>query len=191
MVNEQIVNGLSVCVFCSASNRVADSYKQMAFRLGEQIAQAGHTLVYGGATGGLMTAVAEGAASAGGNITGIITERIVRMGRLSDLPDRMLTVSDFAERKQTMCDESDCFVALPGGYGTLDEVFTVISGGIIGEHHKPIYIINPDGFFDLLMQEINHMKTQGFIPEEESYRPIVVSDIEECMRKITGSLRII
>lgn len=184
MVNEQTVNGLKVCVFCSASNRVGEEYKQMAHRLGEMIARAGHKLIYGGATGGLMTAVAEGAKAAGGNITGVITEGIARMGRQSDLPDRLLTTAGLAERKQVMCDESDCFIALPGGCGTLDELFSITAAGTIGEHDKPLFLVNTNGFFDLLLQEIEHMKAECFIPEQESYRPCVVTDITACMERL-------
>ena len=176
----------NVCIFCSSSDHVADKYKEIGYRLGQMIAQAGHNLVYGGAVGGLMTTVAEGAHDAGGNVTGVVTDHIARHDRQSDVPDSIVTTANLAERKQVMTELADCFVAMPGGCGTLDEVFTITAAGIMGEHRKPLYLVNPDGFYDWLLQELAHMKSLRFIPAEESYRPHVVGSVEECMEAIAA-----
>ena len=174
----------NVCIFCSSSERIEDKYKEMGYQLGQMIAQAGHNLVYGGAIGGLMTTVAQGAHDAGGHVTGIVTDHVARHGLQSDIPDCIVTTANLAERKQTMLELADCFVAMPGGCGTLDELFTVTAAGIMGEHRKPLYLVNTDGFYDSLLKELIHMKALSFIPAEESYRPHVVSTIEECMEAV-------
>ena len=110
---------MNICVYCSSSDQVCDEFKQLATELGKWMANSGHTLVYGGATGGLMGAVAEGAAAAGGDIVGIIPECIVDKGRKSDLPTELFVVGDMAERKTMMKEYADVFVVFPGGFGAL------------------------------------------------------------------------
>lgn len=175
---------MRVCIFCSSARYIADEYRQEAYRLGEEIARRGHTLVYGGATGGLMTSVAEGAHAHGGEIVGVLADRIVRMGRQSDLPDRVVETPDFGTRKRCLREESDCFVVLPGGYGTMDEMFDIISSGVIGEHHKPLFVVNLSGFYDPLLEQIRHMKTLHAIPAEECYRPVVTDSVDECLERL-------
>ena len=110
---------MNICVYCSSSDQVCDEFKQLATELGKWMANSGHTLVYGGATGGLMGAVAEGVAAAGGDIVGIIPECIVDKGRKSDLPTELFVVGDMAERKTMMKEYADVFVVFPGGFGAL------------------------------------------------------------------------
>lgn len=160
----------NICVFCSSSNTIAENYKQAAFRLGEAIAKNGDTLVYGGATGGLMTSVAEGANAQNGKITGVITGSIIRMGRLSPLLSETIKVDSLSERKQRMRALADIFIVLPGGFGTLDEMFDVVASGTIGEHKKPLIIVNEDGFFDQLLEQIETFRKQNCMPRQESYK---------------------
>ena len=114
---------MNICVYCSSSDQVRDEFKQQATEFGNWLADKGHTLVYGGATGGLMSAVAQGASNAGGDIVGIIPDCIIEKGRKSDLPTELFIVGDMAERKSMMREYSDVFVVFPGGFGTLGEVF--------------------------------------------------------------------
>ena len=177
MVNSKIVN---ICVFCSSSNKIADEYRQMAFRLGEFIAESGNTLVYGGASGGLMTSVAEGAKSKNGEIIGVISKPIIKMGRQSDAPTTQIVVKNLLERKQKMKEISDVFVVLPGGYGTLDEMFDVIAAGTVGEHKIPLILLNYRHFFNHLIEQIEFFRKEKCIPEQESYCPIIVNSLDEC-----------
>lgn len=174
----------NICVFCSSSNHIADRYKRSAFLLGEKIAGSGNTLVYGGASGGLMTAVAEGATTKNGEIIGVIATPIVKMNRQSNLPTQLFSVKDLSERKQKMKEVADFFVVLPGGYGTLDEMFDVVASGTVGEHKKPLILVNENGFFDFFLTEINFMKSEKCIPERESYKINVVQNIEDCIELI-------
>jgi uncharacterized protein (TIGR00730 family) len=137
---------MNIAVFCSSSNSIAIHYKQSAFHLGELIAESGNTLVYGGATGGLMDAVAEGAQSKNGKIIGVIAHAILKMNRKSTLPTELIEVETMSERKEQMKSISDFFIVLPGSYGTLDEMLDIITSGIVGEHKKPL-IISESGWF--------------------------------------------
>ena len=175
---------MNIAVFCSSSNHIADKYKQAAFRLGEMIADLGHTLVYGGATGGLMDSVSEGSASKKGTIIGVIPDAVIKMDRQSNLPTRLITVETMSERKAQMKKLSDIFVILPGSYGTLDEMLDIIASGVVGEHKKPLIILNQDGFYDLFIQQIEQMRNEHFMPAVEKYKPILVADIEQCIEKI-------
>ena len=175
---------MNIAVYCSAKNSVSDEYKQLARDLGAWIAAHGHTLVYGGATGGLMTAVSESCCQSGGEVTGVIPECIIRAGRRSPWCTREIQVSNMSERKQRMRETADCFVCLPGSYGTLDEMFDVIASGTVGEHRKPMFILNYKQFYSPLIQLIGRMKQELFIPEEESYKPRFVESLDELYQLI-------
>ena len=175
---------MNIAVYCSSSNNIADGYKKSAFALGEFIAQSGNVLVYGGGTGGLMDAVAEGATSKNGKIIGVIPESILRMKRQSALPTELIRVITLNERKERMLAMSDVFVILEGGYGTLDEMLDVITAGIVGEHKKPLILVNQNGFYNHFLEQIAFMKTHACIPENENYKPIIANDIEHCIELI-------
>lgn len=175
---------MKIAVFCSSSNHIAEQYKLAAFRLGEMIADLGHTLVYGGATGGLMDSVSEGTASKKGTIIGVIPDAVIKMDRQSNLPTSLITVETMSERKAQMKKLSDVFVVLPGSYGTLDEMLDIIASGVVGEHKKPLIIVNQDGFYDLFVQQVDRMRNEHFMPAVEKYKPILVADIKQCIEKI-------
>ncbi len=178
---------MNIAVFCSSSNHIANHYKQSAFRLGELIAESGNTLVYGGATGGLMDSVAEGARSKSGLVIGVIPQAVIKMKRQSTLPTQLITVDTMSDRKAQMKTLADIFVILPGSYGTLDEMLDIIASGIVGEHQKPVVIINQDGFYNHFLKQIDFMRSELFIPTEEKYKPSIVQDINNCMELINLS----
>lgn len=177
---------MKVCVFCSSSNNIPDRYKQSAYRLGQFLAGERITLVYGGATGGLMDSVAQGATAGKGDIIGVIPEIIIKMDRLSVLPTQQIIVSTMSERKRRLKEEADVFVVLPGGYGTLDEMFDVVASGNVGEHRKPLICVNEDGFYRQLLGHISTMKSECFTPKNENYKPVFVATMEECMKQISN-----
>lgn len=155
------LNKMNICVYCSSSDQVCDEFKQQATEFGKWLAQNEHTLVYGGATGGLMSAVAEGATEVGGDIVGIIPECIVEKGRKSDLPTELFVVGDMAERKTMLKEYADLFVVFPGGFGTLDELFDTISSCMVGEHDKPTILFNPDSFWTGLLLQFDKILKAG------------------------------
>lgn len=176
---------MNICVYCSAKDIIANEYKQLGHELGKWIAENGHTLVFGGAVGGLMSVVSREVFEAGGEVLGVVPHRILASGRRSPWCTQTFEVDNMNTRKQKMKEISDCFVCLPGSYGTLDEMFDVIASGTVGEHRKPIYIINYKDFYTPLMEEVALMKEKKFIPAEEHYKPVVVSDIDELKVLIT------
>ncbi len=180
---------MNIAVFCSSSNFIDNRYKQEAFQLGEMIAESGNTLVYGGATGGLMDSVAEGAKSKNGRIIGVIPQAVIKMKRQSSLPTQLITVETMSERKAQMKELSDIFVVLPGSYGTLDEMLDIIASGVVGEHKKPLIIINQDGFYNQFLSQIDLMRSESFIPIDEKYKPLISLNIVYCMDLINSSIK--
>jgi cytokinin riboside 5'-monophosphate phosphoribohydrolase len=180
---------MNIAVFCSSSNHIADQYKEVAFHLGEFIAKSGNTLVYGGATGGLMDSVAEGAHSKNGEILGVIPQAVIKMNRQSSLPTRLITVETMSERKAQMKALADVFIVLPGSYGTLDEMLDIVASGIVGEHKKPLIIINQDGFYNQFLSQIDYMRHESFIPKEEKYKPYICQNVNHCMELINTPIK--
>ena len=156
----------------------------MGDALGRWLGEHGHTLVYGGATGGLMTRVSDAAKAAGAHVVGVIPPRIKAAGRLATNCDELIEVANMAERKQRMREAADCFICLPGSYGTLDEMMDVLASGTVGEHRKPLYVLNYRGFYDDLKHLSEYMRGLRFLPKEESYKPIYVDSLEEIYQMI-------
>ena len=176
---------MKIAVYCSAKDRIPEEYLALGDVLGKWIAEAGHTLVYGGATGGLMTRVSHAAKAVGGMVEGVIPQRIIQAKRMADNCDVLYTVANMCERKQRMKDLADCFVCLPGSYGTLDEMMDVVASGTVDEHRKPIFILNYEGFYEGLKLQAEHMRKLAFLPQEEQYAPQFVDTIEQLIDKLT------
>lgn len=173
---------MKIAVYCSAKDQIPEEYLQLGDKLGEWIGRNGHEMVYGGATGGLMSRCSQSYVahkSANQMLTGVIPDRIIRSGRQANHCDELVTVSNMSERKQQMREIADCFVCLPGSYGTLDEMMDVISSGVIGEHKKPCYVLNYEGFYNHLPALAEHMRELHFLPAQESYKPTYVNTLEE------------
>lgn len=171
---------MNIAVYCSSSNHIAERYLEAGRKLGEWIAENGHTLVFGGATGGIMTSVSEGAFSRKGHIVGIIPQAVISMNRQSKCCSDLILVDTMNERKVQMKELSDIFVVLPGSYGTLDELFDVAASAIVGEHKKQVIIVNENGFYDSLLTLIDRMLEEKFIPIEK-YKPTIVANTEGCI----------
>lgn len=175
---------MKIAVYCSAKDRIPEEYLALGDALGTWIAQAGHTLVYGGATGGLMTRVSNAVKTAGGTVEGVIPQRIILAKRMANNCDILYTVANMNERKQKMKELADCFVCLPGSYGTLDEMMDVVASGTVDEHRKPTYVLNYQNFYEGLRLQIEHMRQLAFLPQQEQYAPIFVNTIDELIKII-------
>ena len=175
---------MRIAVYCSAKDVIPAEFLELGDALGTWIGSQGHTLVYGGATGGLMSRTSNAAKAAGAHVIGVIPSRIIASGRKAGNCDYLIEVANMSERKQRMRDEADVIVCLPGSYGTLDEMMDATSAAIVGEHHKPTYVLNYKGFYEPLMQQIALMKSLQFIPEDEHYKPVFVNSLEELYEKI-------
>lgn len=153
----------TVCVFC-ASNRGSNAeYERVAAEFGALLAARGLDLVYGGANVGLMRCVAEAAMAGGSKVTGVITEFLAGRQLAQTGLAEMLTVSTMQERKATMERLSDGFVVLPGGFGTMDEMFEILSGGQLGFHKKPLVVLNINGFYNHLKAQLKFMVSEKML----------------------------
>lgn len=156
----------SVCVFCGASTGASPAYRAAAEALGQAIAQRGMTLVYGGGAVGLMGIVADAALAAGGEVVGIIPERLKSAEIGHPNLSRLEVVDGMHARKARMAELSDAFIALPGGLGTLEELFEVWTWGQLGYHGKPLGLLDVNGFYDKLTGFLDHMVSEGFVREQ-------------------------
>lgn len=178
---------MRIAVYCSAKDAIPEEYLQLGDALGRWLGENGHTLIYGGATGGLMSRTSDAAKQAGVHVIGVIPPRIKAAGRLATNCDYLIEVNNMSERKQRMRDEADVIVCLPGSYGTLDEMMDATSSAIVGEHKKPVFVLNYKGFYESLKRQIELMKSLQFIPQDEHYRPIFVDTLEELYKEIINN----
>lgn len=153
----------SVCVFCGASSGASPVYREAAIALGQAIARRGLTLVYGGGAVGLMGIVADAAMAAGGEVIGIIPVSLQRAEIAHTGLTRLEVVDGMHARKARMAELSDAFIALPGGLGTLEELFEVWTWGQLGYHSKPLGLLEINGFYEKLTGFLDHVVDQGFV----------------------------
>jgi hypothetical protein len=152
-----------LAVYCGSASPEDPRYLSLAHEVGTQLAARGIGLVYGGGKLGLMGAVAKGAKDAGGEVIGIIPEHLVKAEVANHDCDELLTVSGMHERKQRFTDLSDGFVTIPGGVGTMDELWEAMSWSQLGYHSKPVGILNAFGFYDHLLAFNAKMAEVGFV----------------------------
>ncbi len=170
-----------ICVFCASAAGASPAYLQAATELGRLVAHRGYGLLYGGATVGTMGAVADAALAAGGEVVGVIPEVI----REREIDHKGLTelhvVGTMHERKAMLAERADAFVALPGGYGTMDEFIEVVTWAQLHIHAKPCVLVNVGGFYDGLLAFLDHTVCEGFIQPENRSLVQVAADPEEAL----------
>jgi len=149
-----------------------------AHQMGMGLAQRGLGLVYGGGRVGLMGAVADGTIAGSGKVTGIIPQSLVDRELAHVGLSKLHVVTSMHARKAMMAEIADAFIAMPGGFGTLDELFEVITWAQLGFHYKPIALLNIEGYFDPLLTFIEHMATEGFIKPEHRGAVLVKNDVD-------------
>lgn len=175
-----------ICVYCGSNPGRIPDYAEAARTLGTTIARSGQGLVYGGAHVGLMGIVADAALSAGGEVIGILPEALRDRELAHTGLTRLEIVSSMHARKNRMADLSDGFVALPGGIGTLEEIFEVWTWAQLGDHSKPCGLLNVGGFYDGLYSFLDHQAAEGFIKPELLKTLIVERDPEVLLEKFAG-----
>jgi uncharacterized protein (TIGR00730 family) len=176
----------SVCVFCGSHPGDDPAYEVAARTLGETLAEAGIELVYGGGHVGLMGSVADAALAAGGQVTGIMPKALVEREIAHTGLTRLHVVGSMHERKATMSELSEAFVALPGGTGTLEEFFEVLTWAQLGEHGKPCGLLNVAGYYDPLLAVFDHMMNRGFLAEKHRAMVLVESDPTLMLERFEG-----
>ena len=154
---------MKICVFCSANEQIDPDFRTMTEELGAWAAKNGHSIVYGGVNQGLMECLAKAVKQEGGRTIGIVPMIVEKAGRLSDYVDVEIPCDNLSDRKQMMMDQSDVFIALPGGIGTIDEVFTVAASATIGYHDKSMILYNMKGFWNELIALLDDLQAKGMI----------------------------
>ncbi len=172
---------MNICVFSSSSNAIADVYFKEAKQLGKMIGENGHTLVNGGANVGLMEAVTISARNAGAKTIGIIPERLIGRSLATKNAHEVIVTEDMQHRKARMREISDAFIALPGGFGTLEEILEVMTLRQLSYHSKPIIFINANNFFKYLFKQFEVAYHEMFA--KEVYRKLyyVANNAEEAI----------
>jgi uncharacterized protein (TIGR00730 family) len=170
----------SICVFCGAKEGASPKFMDMAYYTGELIAKRGLKLIYGGGGGGLMGAVASGAMAAGGQVHGIIPTKLIERELAKRDITSMEEVPDMAVRKNKMIAQADAFISLPGGLGTLDEMFEVMTLRQLNYHNKPVGLLNQDGYYDHLIAMCEGFLRDGFVRDSE-YRYLVIEKTPESL----------
>lgn len=156
----------TVCVYCSSSNAVPRPFVDAAEELGELLARRGLTLVYGGAHVGLMGALAKAVHRHGGRVIGVIPRFMHEREIAYEAADEFIVTETMHERKNTMATRADAFVALPGGFGTLEETLEALTLRQLGRHHKPIVFLNTAGFYDPLLAQFERIYADKFAKAE-------------------------
>jgi len=165
-----------ICVFCGTNPGSRPEYGAAARRLGKILAEQGIELVYGGASVGIMGELADSVHEHGGHVTGIIPQQLVEKEAAHTGIPNLIVVASMHQRKSQMADMSDGFIALPGGIGTLEGLFEILTWAQLGIHAKPSGILNVEGYFDGLTGFLDHAVREGFLTEEHRQAIIVESD---------------
>lgn len=161
-----------LAVFCGSSTGINSTYKEHAAKFGNELANSKKTLIYGGAQVGCMGALADASLQSGGNVIGVIPEKLKSVEIAHEQLTELHVVQTMHERKAKMAELADGFVALPGGAGTLEEWFEVFTWSQLGYHKKPCGLLNVNNFFDPLMTMLDHTIEQGFM--NEAYREMIL-----------------
>lgn len=174
----------SICVFCGASPGFSPIYLETAQKVGNILAHHQIKLVYGGGKVGMMGAVADGVLAKNGQVTGIIPHFLDHREVIHPEVKDMIILENMHDRKAKMYELSDGFVALPGGFGTLDELFEIVTWGQLGLHKKPIGILNIEGFFDDLVRFIDNLVEKGFVKSNIRNLIVVANTFEDLLHKM-------
>lgn len=174
----------SLAVFCASSDGNDAEIYQTAYDIGEIIAKNDIRMVYGGSKLGLMGQVTKGVMAHNGKVTGVIpdflkTKEVVHTGL-----DKLITTQDMHERKLAMNELSDAFVALPGGFGTFEELFEIVTWAQLGLHRKPIGLLNIGGFYDDLVNMLQKMTSKGLLKQDNLDILLVSDDFEELLEEM-------
>ena len=176
----------SVCVFCGSAAGTNPAYADAARELGGALAARGLALVYGGGRVGLMGQVASAALAAGGTVVGVIPHALALKEIAQDDCTELIVVDMMHERKARMADRADAFVALPGGYGTCDELFEILTWGQLGIHQKPVAILNVNGFFTPLLAWLDHVVTEGLLKPKHRELLLVAEGVPELLATLAA-----
>ncbi len=177
----------SICVYCASANGVRPAYRDAAVEVGSTLAQRGIGLVYGGASVGLMGVVASAAIAGGGRVVGVVPE-LLREKEIANLGcTELLVVDSMHTRKAAMAERADGFLVLPGGFGTLEELFEMLTWQAIGLHTKPVCLLNVAGFYDGLLRFLDTCLLEGVLREKARASVLVATTVDEAIRRMEAA----
>lgn len=174
----------SVCVFCGSSSGSKDTYRLVAEQLGRELVGRGIRLIYGAGSVGLMGVLARTVHDRGGEVLGIIPEPLTDREASGDTFGETIIVQTMHERKALMVQEADGFIAMPGGFGTMDELFEAITWGQLGIHRKPLGILNVNGYFDAILQWVDVAVKEGFVRPQHRQLLVVHDDPSALLERL-------
>lgn len=178
----------AICVFCASSSRLDERWLALAGEVGREIGRRGHALVSGGACVGMMGALADGAREAGAHTLGIIPQSLVDIEVADRASDELVVTDGMLARKALMIDKADAFLTLPGGLGTLDELFEVWTTGTLGVHAKPVVLLDVDGFYSGLTEWLAGLSAQNFMHGNAMRSLHVVPTVAQAFAVIEGAI---
>lgn len=176
---------MKIGIFCSANNDIDSDFFRLTEELGTWIGRNGHDLVYGGCDLGLMECIARSVHRAGGRTIGMIPTILEKNGRVSDYVNVNVSCDNLSDRKQLIMAQADIFIALPGGIGTLDEIFTVAASHTIGYHHKMVVLYNMKGFWDSTIALLDNMQERGLIRGKWSDFIAIANDFDSLVEYVS------
>jgi hypothetical protein len=174
----------NIAVFCASADGADPAYCAAAVELGRALAGRGISVVYGGAKVGLMRAVAESALAAGGRVVGVIPTVLVDLEVAHDGLTELHVTDTMHTRKALIGERSDAFVALPGGFGTFEELFEVLAWQTLKIHSKPVLLLNTKGFYDTLLEFLDECVEQGMLTQEKREIVLVAETVDEALRML-------
>ncbi len=177
---------MNICVYCGSSTRAEARYLAVGETLGRLLAQGGHTLVYGAGSIGVMGSLARAVHAHGGRVIGVIPTAMVSEEVAYRPCDEFIEVANMRQRKAVMDERADAFIALPGGFGTLEELIEVITHRHLGFHAKPVVLVNTDGFYDPLLELFAHFVKHRFAKEKHLQAYQVAATPEEALALLAG-----
>ncbi|GII85875.1 cytokinin riboside 5'-monophosphate phosphoribohydrolase [Sphaerisporangium siamense] len=180
---------MAICVFCASSQKIDRKYLDLAAEVGAEVARRGHTLVSGGATVSCMGAVTRAAREAGGRTVGVMPQALVDLEIADTDSDELIITADMRERKGVMDARSDAFLVLPGGIGTLEELFEIWTARVLGLHDKPLVILDPWGLYESLRRLVDDMYEGGFTRPNVYDAISWTTTVEEAVRHLERPAR--
>ena len=175
-----------LCVFCGSSHGANSAYAEAAKNLGGELARRGIELVYGGGNVGLMGVIADAVLAGGGRVTGIIPESLMAKELGNKTIQDLRVVKTMHERKALMAELSDGFIAMPGGIGTFEEFFEIVTWAQLGFHTKPCALLNVNGFYDPLLQLLDHSIAEGFVKPKQRDLVLVEPDFRKVLDRMAN-----
>ncbi|MDD3288009.1 MAG: TIGR00730 family Rossman fold protein [Alphaproteobacteria bacterium] len=176
----------NVCVYCGSSNHIDESFHKSTIKIGTLLAKNNINIIYGGGHVGLMGLLADSALAAGGKVTGIIPRHLHDREVQHDHLTELHVVENMHERKKMMADCADAFLILPGGFGTLDETFEILTWKQLGLHNKPVIIYNEGNFWSPMITLIEHLIKNGFIPKDNSGFYTAIDSLDQIIPALTA-----